>query len=189
MKRYLLSAIILLMLGCKKKETPGELLTESFPQRVILVMENPNDDLFYDYLNSQLGIVRRAKVDKNDDAVKYLFNAANAHETVWIAHVEGNNIYFQLSGDANRYITAAPNRLSDEYLLVSTAKGTEQAHLFKRHHIAFQDGVRIVAMESVMYPKHFLSREGVAGENNAVKLVEKADAKDAAKLRWYGRQM
>ncbi len=189
MKRYLLSIVILLMLGCKKKDTPDALLTESFPQKVILVIENPNDDLFYDYLNSQRGFVRRAKVDKNDEAVKYLFNAANAYETVWIAHIEGNYVYFQLSGDANRYILAAPNRLSDEYMLMSTSKGTDQAHLFKRHHMSFQDGVRIVTLESVMYPKHFLSREGVTGENNAVKLVEKSDAKDAPKLRWYSRQM
>ncbi|MCO5241511.1 MAG: hypothetical protein M9904_15795 [Chitinophagaceae bacterium] len=190
MKSFFISLIAtLLITGCSKKKETGALLSESFPQKVIMVIEKPNDDLFYDYLTAPGSVVRRAAVDKTDEAVKYLFNSTHAPECVWIANLEGNLIYFQLAAASNTYLQVAPNRLSDEYMLRASAKNNDQSHLFRRHHIAFQNGIRIVALESVMYPGYFFSREGVVGENNAVKLVEKADPKQATKVRWYGRQM
>lgn len=190
MKSFFISlTAILLLTGCSKKKEVGAALIESFPQKVILVMEDPNDDLFYDYFDSQGSLIRRAEIEKNDEAVKKLFNSTHAPDCVWIAHLDGNFIYFQLADIPDMYLQVSPNRLSDEYLLRVSTKSNDQSHLFKRHNIELQNGVHIVTMESVMYPKYFFSREGVVGENNAVKLVEKADPKNATKVRWYGRQL
>ena len=190
MKILLVSLIAtLLVAGCSKKKDPKVYETESFPQKVILVMENPNDNLFYNYFTTQGSVVRRAEVEKTDEAVKYLFNSSHAPECVWIAHLEGDLMYFQLADASDTYLQVAPNPLSDEYMLRASAKNNDQSHLFRRHHIEFQNGVRIVALESVMYPKYFPSREGVLGENNAVKLVQKSDPKSATKVRWYGMQL
>lgn len=189
MKPFFILVIATLVAGCTKKKEPGALLTESFPQKVVLVIENPNDDLFYDYLTAPGSFVRRRSVDKNDEAAKKLFNSTYAYECVWVARMEGNLIYFHLADAPDTYLQVAPNRLSDEYVLMASSKKNDQSHLFRRHHIEFQNGIRIVTLESVMYPKYFLSRDGVVGENNAVKLIEKADPKTATKLRWYARQM
>ena len=190
MKALLISLIAALILTCcSKKKDPTAYYSESFPQKVILVMEDPSDDLFYDYFTAPGSIVRRAEVEKNDEAVKYLFNSSHAPECVWIAHLEGNLIYLQLADAPNTYLQVAPNRLSDEYVLTASAKNNDQSHLFKRHHIALQNGVVIATLESVMYPGYFFSREGVVGESNAIKLVQKSDPESATKVRWYGRQM
>lgn len=190
MKSLFISLIATLVVtGCSKNKGAKAYLTESFPQKVIFVMEDPNDNLFYDYLTAPGSVVRRAEVEKNDDAVKYLFNSLHAPESVWIAHLEGNLMYFQLADAPDTYLQVAPNYLSDEYMLRASAKNNDQSHLFRRHHIEFRNGVRIVALESVMYPKYFLSREGVTGENNAVKLIQRSDPKSATKVRWYARQM
>lgn len=189
MKKYILPAIILLVLGCKKKNALPTYAVESFPQRVVMAMEIPNDNTFYDYFSAQGTVVRRAAVEKNDAAVERLFSSAHAPDCVWIAMVENNLIYFQLESASSTYMKAVPNRISDEYLLVASTKSNDNAHLFKRHFLRSDNGARIVVLESVMYPNYYLSREGVLGENNSIKLVQKANLKDAKEIRWYGRIM
>lgn len=186
---FIILTASLLVTGCSKKKEVQAYLTESFPQKVIFAMEVPNDNLFYDYFTAPGSVVRRAAVEKTDEAVKKLFNSLHAPESVWVARLEGNLMYFQLADAPDTYLQVAPNRLSDEYMLRASAKNNDQSHLFRRHHIEFQNGIRIVVLESVMYPKYFLSREGVLGENNAVKLVQKTDPQNATKVRWYARQM
>ncbi len=179
----------LFMSGCKEKEEPQPGLLDIFPQKVILAMEDPNDNLFYEYLAAPGSVVRRVKAEKTDDAIKRLFNSLHAPECVWIAYLDGNFLGFHLAEAPDKYLMVTPNRLSDEYMLSASSKGNDQSHLFKRHQIEFGNGVRIVTLESVMYPGYFLSQEGVIGENNAIKLVERSDAQSASKVRWYAVQM
>lgn len=189
MKSYIISVVVVMVLSCSKKDKPMVYATESFPQKVILVMEDPGDNTFYDYFSAQATTIRRAEAEKSDDAIYYLFNSSHAYDCVWIANIEGNYISLYLKSAKDIYLQVAPSRLSDEYFLTASLKNNDNSHLFKRHHISSENSVEIVTIESVMYPGYFLSREGIVSENNAVKLVKKADAKEATKVRWYNRHM
>lgn len=186
----LLSAIVLLITGCSKKNNPGVYATEKFPQRVILVVDNPNDDTFYDYLGGGGSIVIRQKVERTDDAVRRLYSSSHAIEAVWIAHLHGNYIYFQLESDTSKYLTVVRNRDQDtELMLFAGGKGFGQEYLFDRHHLDLNDGVRITTMESVAYPDHYFTYTGVVASGNAVKLNPYNDPEKAVKIRWYVRQL
>lgn len=191
MTKYFFSLIMVVVLfaDCSKKDSPNAYLTEQFPQRVILVIDNENDPAFYDYLTAASAVVRRAKVEKKDESVEALYNSSHAPECVWIAHLQGNAIYFQLESDTSRYLKSVANGVNNtEYMLwASAGKGNSSEYLFDRHSIKRENGVNITTMESIFYPDHYFSHEGVVTEGNAVKLNTSSNAESAVKVRWYTR--
>lgn len=185
-----LSIVAFLIGGCSKKDTPDVYATEKFPQRVILVVDNPNDDAFYDYLSGGVSVVIRQKVERTDEAVKNLYSSSHAIEAVWIAHLHGNYVYFQLESDTSKYLTVVRNSVQDtELMLFAGSKGFGQEYLFDRHHLELNDGVRITTMESVAYPDNYFTYTGVVASGNAVKLNPYNDPAAAVKIRWYVRQL
>jgi len=182
------AACFLLLNGCKKNDEPPVNLTEQFPQRVILVVDNDNDPAFYDYLTAPGYVVIRGEVEKKDDAVEKLYNSSHAFESVWVAHLDGNLLYFQLESDTSKYLRAVPNRDDNtQYLLTTGSKGYNKEHLFRAHHFDRKDGVKITAMESIAYPDHYFSHEGVVGYGNGVRLNKQAKPENAVRVRWYVR--
>lgn len=187
---FLLSAVVLMTTGCSKKNNPQVYTVEKYPQQVILVIENDNDPLFNEYITAPGSTVRRAEVGKEEDEANALYNSTHARECVWIANLEGNNVYFRLASDTSIYLRAAPNRVNDtEYMLMAGSKGYNGDHLFKTHLIERRDGNKITAMESVLYPQHYFSHEGVVSEGNAVKLNLQQDEANAVKVIWYSRMI
>jgi len=181
--------LFLLLAGCKKDKpgTPDVYLTEQFPQKAILVIDNENDPVFYDYLYSLGSSVVRAEVEKDDDKVRYLYNSSHATECVWIAHIGGPGLYyFQLASDTGSYLKAVPNPTDNtQYMLASGSKGYYHEELFRVHNSTWKDRVKVMTLESYAYPKHYFSHEGVGILNNGVRLNKHEDSENAVRVRWY----
>lgn len=184
-------ALLLFLNSCSKSDTPDVYATEQFPQKAILVIDNENDPVFYDYLYSLGTDVIRAKVETDDDKVDYLYNSGHAHECVWIAHIAGPGLYyFQLASDTNSYLLAGPNPTDNtQYMLYSSRKGFHQEELFRAHDTKRENGVKIMTLESYAYPKHYFSHEGVGVLNNGIRLNKQEHSENAVRVRWYPRDL
>lgn len=184
--------LLLFLNSCSKSDTPDAYATEEFPQKAILVVDNENDPVFYDYLTTPGGDVIRAEVEKDDDKVRYLYNSSHAVECVWIAHVAASGLYyFQLASDTSTYLIATTNPTDNtQYMLdVSSGKGYHQEELFRAHDTKRENGVKIMTLESYAYPKHYFSHEGVGVLNNGIRLNKQEHSENAVRVRWYPRQL
>lgn len=188
-----MTLIVVLMTACKKdkKEEPTVYATETFPQKVILVIDNPSDPDFYEYLRGSSGVIRRVKIPRDNDMVEKLYNSEASYECVWIAHLaEGSGaVYFQLASDTSTYLKTVANRINDsQYMLwAGTGRGYYNEYLFRVHSRGRENGNKLTSMESLYYPHFFFATEGVTGEATSVRLLEFEDPKSARQVIWFSR--